>query len=208
MQNILKKLICLLVVSIFFVNLNLVFADEASDDLAQKELEALKATIRAELDQQPISACRESLVAIYDYEMIGFLRFLDAHFQNKSSNSSLKNVAIARYGDLKLALNEPLQLLKPGVSTEFNADTYSAELAAYQECVKIQDEYARLAKEQMIRKIKDSTAQKQTTALVEKYKAINEKLSDLNFKIAQMYSLFVTFQNKFPFYSGTCVSVP
>ena len=52
--------------------------------------------------------------------------------------------------------------------------------------------------------IRNTSAQKKTTVMIEKYKAINNKLRDLNLAIAQMYGFFGTFKEKLPSFTQYC----
>ncbi|MFH1533655.1 MAG: hypothetical protein ABID64_01880, partial [Nitrospirota bacterium] len=82
--------------------------------------------------------------------------------------------------------------------------TYDEQYSSYQLCSSITDSYLELAKEHLKKHISGNVAKKKTTILLEKYEKINEKLRDLNIKVAELYSLFATFTNKLPFFTKNC----
>lgn len=172
----------------------------------EEELKALKESLAAQISNTSIGDCQNSLVPVYDLELIEFLKFLDINFQNKSANDSLTNIAIARYSEYKLKLQDHFRALKPGVtaasgSTNLNID----EIDAFESCSRITDSYLDLAKQRMIEHIKNTSAQKRTTVMLEKYKAVNTQLRDLNVHIAKMYGFFMTFKSKLPGFLQECI---
>ncbi len=168
---------------------------------SEEEFQEIKATLKEEIGKNPIRFCQQSLVPAYDVELMDFLKFLEANFQNKSSNSSLTNIAISRYAKYKNSIEALFAELRPGVDGE----TYDRENPSYVECSKISEGYISLAKTKMIEHIKNTNAQKKTTIMLEKYQAINKLLRDLNFRIAEMYGYFMTFKEKLPGYLQECI---
>lgn len=153
----------------------------------------------------------------FDVELKSFMDFLDANFKNKSSTSSLTSLAIARYREYRDSLRAQFKSIQVAGSREAEAKTNEGEFAtggvgemynfqnqvnAYALCEEIVNTYISLGRQEMIRHIKTSAAQKKTIMLLEKYKALNVKLRGLNMKIAEMFALFATFKNKFPGYSS------
>ncbi|MFC1615503.1 hypothetical protein ACFL21_00025 [Patescibacteria group bacterium] len=160
------------------------------------------------LDNDPTATdCRVKLVPIYDAELIQFFDFLDQTFKNKSSTSSLSNLAIAKYRLFKKGLEK--QLIKLEYSTSEDAENvalYQTEFEAYSECSQITDVYVALAKQRMIEHIQTTNYQKKTSMLAEKYKSINSKMRDLDFEVAQMYAFYLTFKNKLPGFLSECIT--
>lgn len=171
--------------------------------LSADEVEELRAQYKAKLIKDPIAFCQTNLVPALDLEQQEFFNFLDIHFQNKASNSSLTNIAISRYAEHKRTLQDLLAIVKPGGTT--NTALYKQEAAAYIDCQKSVDVYTAQAKDKMIEHIRKNTAQKKTTIMVEKYQAINGKLRELNLKIAKMYGLLMTFKEKLPGFVKKCI---
>lgn len=162
-----------------------------------------------EIGQDPIASCGENLSAAYDIELAEFLEFLEANFQNKSSNSSLVNTAITRFSEYKKTLNSLFGKLHPSTALSgvegLTANTTANELIAYDNCLELKEFYLDAAKQKMIDHIKTNTAQKKAAIFVEKYQAINSRLRDLNLAIAKMYGFFMTFKEKLPFFIEQCI---
>lgn len=194
----------------------------------KEELANLKAKLESDISTTSMTQCRNVLVPAYDLELVEFLKFLETNFQNKSANSSLTNTAIRRYSEFRLSIRQKFNKLQPGLSidpasvsisevigeglvpfTRLGSDfkpTGQEEIAAYQACSKITDSYLDLAKNRMVEQIKTTSAQKRTTIMVEKYKAINTRLRDLNTEISRMYGYFMTFKSKLPGFLQECVT--
>lgn len=172
------------------------FPEPLEEELKKLKLSILKASL---------GECQEKLVPIYDIEIMKFMKFLETNFQNKSSTSSLVNIAIARFSQYKRVLESEFAMLAPKYSTSEGVKEYETEFAAYGRCKEITELYTNLAKEHMVRHIKNTSAQKKTTLLLEKFKAINSKLRDLNMEIAEMYSFFMTLRNKLPGFLKECL---
>lgn len=194
-----------------------------------EEIAKLKEQLQNDIGTTSITECQNTLVPVYDLELMEFLRFLELNFQNKSANSSLTNIAIQRYSEFKRNIRQNFNSLQPGLTaysdpipnvsdviaeglvplsrlgSGFKGITQD-EIAAYQACAQITDSYLDLAKSRMIEQIKNTNAQKRTTMMVEKYQAINTQLRELNSQIARMYGYFMTFKEKLPGFLQECVS--
>lgn len=200
-RHIIRKLVVLLVLVAFSGN-SVVFAAEK---LLSSELESRREVLKEALPGADLVGCDVLLKELYDIETMEFLGFLDVHFKNKSSTSSLTNTAIARYLQYKKTISDHFDQFSPDVSTVKDVRAYDLALTSYEACSALTDSYVRLAKEQMIRHIKNNNVQKKTTVMLEKFKSVNEKLRDLNSAIAELYSFFATFKNKLPGFLRKCV---
>lgn len=189
---------------IFLLNNLVVFAEPAEEENA--EFKQIKAELTQRLSKQVLSQCRQALVPLFDIELKEFFEFLEANFQNKSSNSSLTNIAIARFRDYKRNLNNYFAELNPAYDAELGTESYKAASANYLTCSKIKDEYFDLAKKILIDHIKTTSAEKKTSVMLEKYQAINSRLRDLNMEISQLYGYFMAFKEKLPGFLQQCVS--
>lgn len=171
-----------------------------------EELASFKAQLESTLANDPdVINCRERLVPIYDLETVEFLRFLEDNFQNKSSNSTLTNAAIARYRGYKKDLEFHFSKIEPLYSTDTDLKTYTQAFEAYSLCSTVTEAYLQIAREKMIAHIQATSNQKRTTAFIEKYQAINDRLRDTNLEVAQMYGYFLTFKNKLPGFTPQCI---
>lgn len=175
-------------------------------ELLPTELQKLKDDYKSKIEKSAFRDCKETLVPLYDLEVLEFLKFLEVNFQNKSANSTLVNIAIARFSEFKNEIRDSFAKLQPK-PTEYNdRRTYDLAFTAYFECGKITDSYVKLAKEMMIKHVKTNTTQKRTTMLLEKYQGISSKLRDMNSSLAQMNGFFLTFKNKLPGFLQKCVT--
>jgi len=171
----------------------------------EADIKALKTELSEKLQNQAISYCAPTLQSLYDLELQEFLSFLDMHYKNKSSNTSLNNIAIARYVDFKKNIESYFNQLHPGFVDDDTTEGIQ-ELHAYEVCSAISDTYIDLAKERMIQHIKNSTAQKKTMIMLDKYKSINEKMRDLHMQVSKMYGLINTFKAKLPGFISQCIT--
>lgn len=176
-------------------------------------------TIQARLKQSSVLNCREKLTAEYDQYAADWLTFLQTNFENKSSTSSLSNIAFAQFSVVKSDMEAMLKVYydqvqgenpagagegegtegEEGEEAAVSTNFYTSYLAAYSECQEMTEAYIDRFKQAMMEYMKATSGQKLTTMLVEKYQAINLKLRDLNFQIAQMYGFFKSFADKLPF---------
>lgn len=189
----------LLIISLLSPNLVAIAADDIPPELTAMKEEAL-----AKLPENSLLLCKEGLVKVYDVEILIFMKWIEEHFNSKSSTSSLANTAISKYAEFKLKLKQTFASISPIYSADQGIQTYDEQYSSYQLCSGITDSYLELAKEHLKKHINGNVAKKKTTILLEKYEKINEKLHDLNIKIAELYSLFVTFTNKLPFFTKNC----
>jgi hypothetical protein len=148
----------------------------------------------------------------FEPELKSFLEFLDTNFKNKSSTSSLTELAIARYSEYRQSLRDQFNKLqisgftaaekaaanKNGGSLTQRIQTFDQTMNQYALCEELVNTYISAGRTQMLSHIKTAAAQKKTIMLVEKFKVLNGNLRALNMKIAEMYGLFATFENKFP----------
>ncbi len=189
----------LLIISLLSPN----FVAFAADDFPA-ELTAMKEAALAKLPKDSILECKGGLVPIYDIEIMEFSKWIDGHFTSKSSTSSLVATAVSKYAEFKQKLETTFASLSPEYSADQGVQSYDKQFSSYKICSSITDSYLELAKKHLKKHIEGSVAKKKTIMLLEKYEKINEKLRDLNIKIAELYSLFVTFTNKLPFFTKNC----
>ncbi len=195
-----KKILITFLVSLMVIaNASSVFA---SSDAAQAELNEIKKELEPLISRSTITDCKNALVPVYDIEILKFLTFLKDNFENKSSDSSLANIGIARYSEYKKEIENLFKKLQPGA---VDAISNVEEFQAYKDCTALTDAYIKMGKEAFVRHIKGTSYTKKTTVMSEKYKNLNSKLRELNFSIAEVYSFFATFKNKLPGFLLECI---
>lgn len=171
----------------------------------KEQIDSLKDSLAAEIAGSPAALCQDTLIPVMDLELLNFLQFMEQNFQNKSSTSSLSNIAIARFSEYRMAINE--HFAKVGVEEAIaNVDTREDQLVAYNNCEKLKNSYIDAGKKSLIEYAKTNAAQKQSIVILDKYKSINDKLREMNLSIARMYSLLATFKQKIPGFVRECIT--
>lgn len=186
----------LTIIGLFLLLSGMAYAKESQFDKSRDDL--IKALPTTELGR-----CSEVLVPLYDIETVEFLQFLDENFKNKSSNSSLTNIAIVRYSKYKKTLNEYYESLNPQATGSLQQ---GVEFQTYLKCGGITESYISAGKTKLLEHVKNSSYQKRTTMMVEKYQNIGDRLRELNMSIAEMSAFFGTFENKLPGFLRKCIS--
>lgn len=184
---------------------NISYAEESFDVNPEQNLQQIKNLTLPLLKTSSMTECVDLLTPLYDAETLVFLDFLDKNFKNKSSTSSLLNIAAARYIQYKRTLRSYFVLITPNDPGMDSAETTS-ELYAFSKCNQLTETYISQVKEMMIVHIRNNVYQKKTTILLDKFKSINDKLSELNLKLAQMYGYFMSFKDRLPGFLSECVT--
>jgi hypothetical protein len=169
---------------------------------ASAEDDKNKAALISILESSKMVDCERALKPIFAIELKQFMEFLETNFQNKSSNTSLMNIAIARYQNFKENLNNYFAKVDIGDPSQ----NFLQSQTAYTVCASLKNQAFLDAKKAMIDHIKKTTAAKTTTVLLEKYQSINSKLRDLNTSISQMYGFFMSFKAMLPGFVGKCLT--
>ena len=197
--NKMKKIIVLALV----VMMVLTGVVQAAEPYPQ-ELVELKAQLKSNLSDSAYDTCRQQLVPIYDLELLEFFKYLEETFENKSANSTLTNLAIARYSRYRYRLYETFSLLQPDASGGAPSKSLTL-LSNYNRCSEITQAYVDLGKAKLVEHVKKNSFQKRSTVLLEKYQAIGSRLKEMNQAIAEMYSNYVALNNKLPGFLRQCI---
>lgn len=148
--------------------------------------------------QYTYDTCVEELPITLEWRSLEFSAFLEVHFQSKANNSDLIPTAINTYREYKNEILNELSKYKTGL---FDTATQLEKLDA---CIRIADLYVERGKTMLKQHVSATAKVKQSTILLEKYKAINEKLGEMNSLIAKILGAFETLKNKFPGYLRDC----
>jgi hypothetical protein len=167
------------------------------------ELTAMKKNLELSLKSAPMSQCRQRLTPLFDIETLEFFKFLEVNFQNKSADTTLLNIAIAKYMMFKNKMNLTFGMV--ALNSNVLGNLQGVEYTNYVRCREITDTYISLVKQKFMDYVRSNSVQKKTTMLSEKYKAIDNRLKDLNVELSQMYGFFATFKNKSPGFLNKCV---
>lgn len=130
-----------------------------------------------------------------------FREYLTQHFQNKSTNSSLLNIALERFKEYKADLNKKLQTYYPQAGLPQYSETLES-LACYQQMNKEIYMMRNLLEKFYL----ETSSVKTTSTHMSKLKNINEKLDELNRNVSQMYGKWEALKDKFPCYVTNCLS--
>jgi len=156
----------------------------------------------AETSIYTFANCPEIMDTFMKWRIIEFGGFLDVHFASKENNSSLVEAAITGYREFKRLAQRELSKFEISSSGLVYTET---EFQNYDLCLNLTDKYIQDAKSMLKQKILTSGRVKQSTVLLEKYKAINKRLGEMNMLVAKIVASYETFYNKLPGYLRDCV---
>ncbi len=130
-----------------------------------------------------------------------YQQFLETHFSNKSSSSSLLDVAFDRYKEYRESLMNEYAKYYPQQGTPQVKE--GLEPSA---CLGLIDVELANARQMLKSKALKTSVVKQATALTQKYQDLNEKLRTLNQNIVWMKTYLDTFAEKLPCYvHSSCI---
>lgn len=190
---------------LFLVILSMFLVDYVAFAAEEGEREAKITEFAENIRSRPVTECQLSLEPAMEYAQETYLVFLNENFLNKSSNSTLTNIAIARYDEYKKELEAYFSNLEVGLSTAGILLENENEIKAYEQCQQLVDHYKDLGKDALKTHVISTSSDKKTTIFLEKYQAINSELSAGNQEIAKTYGYFITFTNKLPFFLDQCL---
>jgi len=144
--------------------------------------------------------CVSGMSTIVQARQKTFFGYLENHFKSNKQDSQLVDDAVNAYRDYKEELWSQLEQFKQGTAP--NAE----QLDALDACRRLIETSTLEAKDMLKLRASSSMRFKSTSILLEKYKAINTKLADLNFLIAKVVAAFKTFNNKMPCFVKNCLT--
>lgn len=146
--------------------------------------------------------------SFYSIYRNAFATKIEDTFQSKNSNNSLTSIAIMLFDEYSKKQDMLCgiyhhYLFEPPLAEEDDTEnpsiTQSDANTRFTECKNILVQAVDESQQLMLSHIKSTAAEKKATLLVEKYKAINGQLRELNNSMARMYAFFQTFANKLLF---------
>lgn len=147
------------------------------------------------------TACVQQFREFADIRNQQFMVFMDQHFANRSSDSSLLDTAMAAYRGHRNALRQKVEELakpKPGEDQTKQLNERLACLAELQTQLQI-------AETAMKARARKTTYVKKTTAYLDKLQQVNSKLRTLNKELGEMKGYFEVMADKLPGYLYQCV---
>lgn len=139
--------------------------------------------------------CQDEFKKFTDERMKEYREWLERHFQNKSSTSSLLTDGIGRYEELRKTLMDKSYTYVPHQNA-----LQLTEGLEQSTCRKIAEDALKDAKQLLESKSRTTSAVKRSTILLNKYQEMNDKLSKLAKDFLQMKAYLDTFAAKLPCY--------
>lgn len=196
-----------LFLSIFLSISNATFAEDTSkyDELKEK-VSPLIEELSGKVPEIALSDCLTVMDPLFQMETIEFLQFLDTHYSNKASTSSLNDIALMRYVEYKRNIKEHLLGLTPKDEDETKTYKLIEEYEKYKVCEGLGSAYIQIARGKMIEYVRTNVYVKKATMVQESIIPINEEMRELLFSFTKMYSYFLTFKDKLPGFLSDCIT--
>jgi len=147
-----------------------------------------------------IDDCMITLGATVEWRTLEFAAFLDIHFESKKNNTYLIPDAINAFIEYKKSVLDAMSKYELGVAT--NSD----QAVQLNNCMTLVEGKIDNAKTMLIEHVRTTSGVKHGQIMLEKYRNINSRLSDLNIEIGKIAGAFEGFRQKFPGYSTDCLT--
>lgn len=171
---------------------------DAGNDSVQGDENAEGAGVEAE------TKCITDLQTFGEPEMVKYRQFMEEHFANKNSTTSLLDKGIDRYvqleNDFRTKYEEifQAQVGNSGARNYLQGQYFSA-------CQQVLDDYLSEGRKLVEMRATTTSTIKKTSVFVEKYKQINAKLREMNLEVLRMSVNISTFEQKLPCYLKNCI---
>ncbi len=139
--------------------------------------------------------CESEIKGLAADQLKDFRDFLEKNFQNKSSTSSLLPLVLGKYREMRRELYN--------IHNQYYPNQGAAQSVVGLEpagCLKIVEDTLTDARILLRKQAVKTSGVKKTTALIEKYQAINDMLSGLHQQFVLLKGYLDTFANKLPCY--------
>jgi len=147
-----------------------------------------------------IDDCLITLGATVEWRTLEFAAFLDIHFESKKNNTYLIPDAINAFIEYKKSVLNAMSKYELGVAT--NPD----QAVQLNNCTNLVEKKIDTAKTMLIEHVTTTSGVKHGQIMIEKYRNINSKLSELNIEIGKIAGALEGFRQKFPGYSKDCLT--
>lgn len=139
--------------------------------------------------------CQADMKQFLEFEEPRYGEWMESHFNNKSSTTSLLDDAFARYTDFRASLYDRYNNYFP-----YQGALQLSEGLELGECRSIMEKALSRARNTLEQKAITTSTVKKTTALLQKYQEINGKLRNLYQTFITMKKYLDTFADKLPCY--------
>ncbi len=151
---------------------------------------------QADLTEEQVNVrCEAEMTTFTNEKMAEYRQWMEQHFQNKSSTTSLLTDGMARYKQLRTTLYNELYFYAPQQNALLL--TEGVEGTA---CRKIVEKALAEAKRAIDSRARSTSAVKKSTVLLTKYQELNDKMAKLTRDYLQMKAYLDTFAAKLPCY--------
>jgi hypothetical protein len=140
-------------------------------------------------------SCQAQMKIFTEFHMEQYEPWMEAHFENKSSTTSLLDDAFSRFKQLRKTLYEEYYKYTP-----HQGAYYYSEGLEYSDCRQIVEKALTKARNILEQKARGTSTVKKTTILIYKYQEINDKLAQLTRSFLKMKAHLNTFSDKLPCY--------
>lgn len=147
-----------------------------------------------------IDECMPKLTAAVDWRTLEFSAFLEIHFESKKNNTYLIPDAVNAFVEYKKSILKAMENYEVGTAKT------TAQVAQLNACFDYAKNKILDSKKMLIKHVLNTSSTKHGQIMVEKYRNINSKLSDLNVEIGKIAGALKGFENKFPGYSQDCLT--
>lgn len=139
--------------------------------------------------------CQANMKVFLETEEPRYRAWMESHFNNKSSTTSLLDDAFARYADFRASLYARYSTYFP-----YQGALQLSEGLELGECKDLVEKALRDARNTLEEKAITTSTVKKTTALLQKYQSINGQLRNLYQSFITMKKHLDTFADKLPCY--------
>lgn len=151
-------------------------------------------------EQTADEICVEKMTTFMQTKSAELRTYFKEHFQNKSTNSSLLDLALKRFDQYKKDLNNEMIKYSP----QAGLGLYTESIQNLNCTKKVKNEIALM--EKLLRSYFEQTAQvKKTSAVMNKLKEINKKMDAMLKAVMQMYAKWLSLKGRIPCFIKKCI---
>lgn len=147
------------------------------------------------------SKCITEMTPFVKEKSTEFRTYLEKHFSNKSTNSSLLEAALLKFQQVEKEIFEKLNTYSPKAGQDL-----TTEISALLNCRRVVEDEVLLMKSLMKRFAIKTNQIKVTSALQTKMAEINKKLSNLDKQFTLMLGQYETLSNRMPCFVQQCIN--
>jgi hypothetical protein len=199
-----KKIIIGVLIFIFISSPVLASNEDRYQELKDK-ISPLMKDLEENVSSKALSNCLEVLGPLYDMATMEFLQFLDTHYSNNSSTSSLNQTAVMKFIDYRRYITDTTLSVNPQAKVGGETAKMIRELQSFLVCEGLGSAYIEVAKMKMYEYARTNSSVKKASIATEAMAPINEEMRELGFSFAKMYGYFSTFRDKLPGFLSDCL---